>query len=123
MMAAPRITVSTEGSGSMPSNDLDFHAGFLQVTDCAIQKSEAFHRTAAYTDDSFFAFEGFTKVLERALAVVQIPGKSKSGHWNNLLTLGAFSCRRSVRSVWKARAARRNTINRNSFDKKVSNCF
>jgi len=51
--------------------ELDFHAGFLQVRNSFVQKSEALHRTAANADHRTFAFKGFQR-FQRAFAVIQI---------------------------------------------------
>ena len=40
-------------------NQLDLHAGFLQIADCTVQKAETLHGAAAYTDDCTFSFECF----------------------------------------------------------------
>ena len=58
---------------------LDFHACFLQILLRLIEEAEALHRAAADANHRALTFKGFQR-FQRALAMIQIAGKSETSH-------------------------------------------
>ena len=67
-------------------NQLDLHAGFLQIADCTVQKAETLHGAAAYTNNSLLAFK-MLQFFQSTLAMIQIAGKCKSCHKSIALSM------------------------------------
>ena len=60
--------------------DLNFHAGFLQISFSPVKETEALHGTAADADHCFLSFEGL-QCFKGTFTVVNIAGKSKTCHF------------------------------------------
>ena len=74
------------GIGLNALKQLDFHAGFLQVSSRTIQEAVALHGAAAHADHCPLAIESLQR-LQSALSVIQISGQSKTCHMYFLLFL------------------------------------